>query len=455
MSCDAGHVLDSVVTPPADATAEDAAPGGSFVYWFVLALVMFGIGVALTLVRIPYLVLEPGSTFETEEFVQVEGAESFESPDGEVRFVTVTQRRLSPVGWLISRFRESDMIFHEDELLRGRTFDEQREENAQLMLTSQSNSIAAALTQLGFEVSEPAGVVVIDVIEGGALDGVVSRNDVITAVDGATFTTVQELFDALEPRAPGEEVTLLVNPPGEAPIEVPVTLTGDTAAFLGVARGADVVDAGDGAVIEDVVPGGPVAELLGPGDRITEVDGVAITNFEDLVLMLSERRSGELVQLSAVQPDGTAVEGEVELGSRALERAGLLNAATQFRDAALPFDVEILTEDVGGPSAGLAFTITVLDVLTEGDLTGGNQIVVTGTMNRDGSVGAIGGVHQKAFAARDADAAVFLVPSANLDEARAAVDDLRIEPVDTLADALAIIGELGGNVDELPTDGQL
>ena len=76
-------------------------------------------------------------------------------------------------------------------------------------------------------------------------------------------------------------------------------------------------------------------------------------------------------------------------------------------------------------------------------------------MNRDGSVGAIGGVHQKAFAARDADAAVFLVPSANLDEARAAVDDLRIEPVDTLADALAIIGELGGNVDELPTDGQL
>jgi len=368
VSCDAGHVLDSVVTPPADATAEDAAPGGSFVYWFVLALVMFGIGVALTLVRIPYLVLEPGSTFETEEFVQVEGADSFESPDGEVRFVTVTQRRLSPVGWLISRFRESDMIFHEDELLRGRTFDEQREENAQLMLTSQSNSIAAALTQLGFEVSEPAGVVVIDVVEGGALDGVVTRNDVITAVDGSTFTTVQEMFDALEPRVPGEEVTLLVNPPGEAPVEVPVTLTGDTAAFLGVARGADVVDAGDGAVIEDVVPGGPVADLLGPGDRITEVDG---------------------------------------------------------------------------------------DVLTEGDLTGGNQIVVTGTMNRDGSVGAIGGVHQKAFAARDADAAVFLVPSANLDEARAAVDDLRIEPVDTLADALVIIGELGGNVDELPTDGQL
>ncbi len=455
MSCDAGHVLDSVVAPPADATAEDTSPGGSFVYWFVLALVMFGIGVALTLVRIPYLVLEPGSTFETEEFVQVEGAESFESPDGEVRFVTVTQRRLSPVGWLISRFRESDRIFHEDELLRGRTFDEQREENAQLMLTSQSNSIAAALTQLGFEVSEPAGVVVIDVVEGGALDGVVSRNDVITAVDGQTFTTVQELFDVLDPRQPGEEITLLVNPPGEAPIDVPVTLTGDTAAFLGVARGAEVADAGDGAVIDDVVPLGPVADLLVAGDRITQLDGQPITNFEDLVISLSDRRSGDVVALEAVRLDGSLVTGDVELGSRALERAGLFNAATQFRDAALPFDVEILTEDVGGPSAGLAFTITVLDVLTEGDLTGGNQIVVTGTMNRDGSVGAIGGVHQKAFAARDADAAVFIVPSANFDEARAAVDDLRIEPVDTLADALAIIGELGGNVDELPTDGTL
>ena len=455
MSCDAGHVLDSVVTPSSPETADDVEPGGSFIYWFLVALVLFGLGVGLTLVRIPYLVLQPGSTFETESFVDVDGVEFFENPDGEVSFVTVTQRRLSPTGWLISRFTDSDRIFHEDELLRGRSFDEQREENAQLMLSSQNNSIAAALSQLGFEVAEPAGVVVIDVIEGGALDGDVSRNDVITAVNGTPVATIQEFFDAVDPLPIGDDVTLLINPPGEAPIDLVVELTGDTAAFLGVMRGADATDATTGATIDGVVEGGPVAEVLQVGDQITEVDGAVITSFEDLVVELSTRRSGESVSIRAVGADGTERAADVVLGTRTLERAGLANAATQFRDAELPFDVEILTEDVGGPSAGLAFTLTILDVLTEGDLTGGNEIVVTGTMNRDGSVGAIGGVHQKAFAARDADAAVFIVPSANLDEARAAVDDLRIEPVDTLADALAIIGDLGGNVGDLPTDGQL
>ena len=141
---------------------------------------------------------------------------------------------------------------------------------------------------------------------------------------------------------------------------------------------------------------------------------------------------------------------------RALERAGVLAADTQFRDADLPFDVGFTTENVGGPSAGLAFSLTVLDVLTEGDLAGGANIVVTGSIDRNGNVGRVGGLHQKSFAALDDDADIFIVPEGNLEEAQAAVSEgLRIEGVSTLAEALELIAEFGGNAGELPTDGSL
>ena len=415
---------------------------------------MFAIGVALTTVRLPYLVLEPGDTIETEGFIDVEGLEVFPSPDGEVRFVTVTQRRLSPVGWVISSLSDSDQVFHEDDLLRGRTIDEQREENAQLMLSSQSTAIAAALTELGFEVAEPAGVVVIDVLADGPLAEEVARNDVVRAVNGQTVLTFEEFYDAVDAMAVGDTVTLTVVRPGEAAREIDVVVSGDTAAFLGVARATDDVPDGAGARVDSVVEGGPVDGIIEAEDRIVEVNGDPTPDFGALVEALRQLRSGDEVTV-VVDRGGETVEGQVVLGSRPLERIGVENAGTQFRDAELPFEVDITTEEIGGPSAGLAFTLTILDVLTPGELTGGTEVVVTGTIDRAGNVGPIGGVHQKAFAARDIGADVFLVPTANLAEAEAAVDDVRIEGVDTLDDALEILAELGGNALDLPDDGRL
>ena len=449
------EVLDSVVEPlPAEnaIVAEDTRR--RFVRTFVLALVMFSIGVALTTVRLPYLVLEPGDTLETESFIEVEGLEFFPSPAGEIYFVTVTQRRLSPVGWVISSFSDSDEVFHEDELLRGRTIDEQREENAQLMLSSQSSAIAAALSELGFEVAEPNGVVVIDVVAGGVLDDRVARNDVITAVDGQPVLTFDEFYELVDEIEIGATTTLTVNRRGEGSQDFDVVLTDDTAAFLGVARDPDAASDGSGARIESVVEGGPVADLLEGGDRIIEVDDQPTPDFDSLVEVLRGLRSGDEVSVRATR-GADAVSGSVTLGSRTTERIGISNANTQFRDAELPFEVDITTEEIGGPSAGLAFTLTILDVLTPGELTGGANVVVTGTIDRAGRIGAIGGVHQKAFAARDDGADVFIVPNDNLEEARAAVDDLRIEGVDTLDDALAIIAEFGGNALRLPAASEL
>lgn len=449
-------VADEAV--PFDAPDHPGAFGVGTKFLAFAVLAGLAAGVASFVIRLPYVALEPGNTFETEEYIVVSGAESFTSP-GEVSFVTVTQRRLTPMDWVVSKLQDSDDIFHEDELLRGRTFDEQREENAQLMLTSQNAAISAALDELGFETAEPAGVVVIDVVEGGALDGVLARNDVITQVDGQPVLTLDELFDALSEVEQGGTVELLAGRPGTEPQLVSVELSTDTPAFLGISRAVESVDDAAGVLVDDVVEGGAVEGVLAAGDRIVAIDAVSVDSFETLVGELADRRSGDEVVVEAIRvgDDGEEVliSEPVTLGVRVLDSAGISQAATQLRDTELPFEVGFSTDDIGGPSAGLAFTLTVLDVLTDGDLTGGANVVVTGTIDRDGNVGPIGGVRQKAYAARDGDADIFLVPEANLAEAREAVGDLRIEAVSTLDDALEIIAGFGGNAGSLPDNGQL
>lgn len=429
---------------------------GTKFFAFVCFLLVIA-GACLFLVQLPLLVLEPGNTFETESFIEVEGADSFQSP-GEVSFVTVHQRRLTPIDWLVSQFQDSDEIFHEDVLLGGRTIEEQREENALLMVSSQNSAIAAALNQLGFETAEPAGVVVIDIVEQGALDGELARNDVITQVNGVPVLTADELFDRLADFDAGETITLVAGRPGEDTRTIEVQLTDDTAGFLGISSDPATRDDGQGATIDDVVEGGPVVGIFEGGDRIVNLDGQVIDSFGTLVESLAGRRSGDVVAVEAVRVvdgDETTISAEVALAPRAFERIGLQFADTQFRDADLPVDVGFTTDNIGGPSAGLAFSLSVLDVLTEGDLTGGADIVVTGAIDRFGNVGNVGGVHQKAFAAREAGAEIFIVPDGNFDEASAAVGDLRVESVSSLTEALELISEFGGNVDELPVDGQL
>jgi PDZ domain-containing protein len=115
-----------------------------------------------------------------------------------------------------------------------------------------------------------------------------------------------------------------------------------------------------------------------------------------------------------------------------------------------PVDVTIDSGTVGGPSAGLAFTLAVLDVLTPGELTGGHRVAVTGTMSLDGTVGPVGGAAQKAITVRDAGYEVFLVPTDELDDVKAAIgDDLEVIAVDTLAQALDALASLGGNARSL------
>jgi PDZ domain-containing protein len=103
-----------------------------------------------------------------------------------------------------------------------------------------------------------------------------------------------------------------------------------------------------------------------------------------------------------------------------------------------PVDIEIDAGAIGGPSAGLAFALDIVDELGD-DIDRGRKIVATGELTLDGEVLPIGGVKQKAYGARDAGADIFLVPDANFEDARSAVDDLEVIPVSNFQEALSVL----------------
>jgi len=212
----------------------------------------------------------------------------------------------------------------------------------------------------------------------------------------------------------------------------------------------------------DCVDWSPSDDVLDPGDRILEVEGEPIEGVEDLTRVLEGRKPGDRVSMRIDRPGAGELDVEVELTASPDDPDRTIVGFFPFdtRRVELPFELDIDTGSIGGPSAGLAFTLTLIDELTEGELTGGGDIAVTGTIELDGSVGPIGGLRQKASAVAQTGVDVFLVPGisdkadeeqiaayeAELDAAqRAGGDHLQIIPVRTLEEALDALESLGGD----------
>jgi PDZ domain-containing protein len=146
------------------------------------------------------------------------------------------------------------------------------------------------------------------------------------------------------------------------------------------------------------------------------------------------------------------VTREVTLGRRPGTDQPLIGVLIETR-VDLPLDVTIDSGDVGGPSAGLAWTIGLLDRLTPGSITGGHRVAVTGEILEDGTVGEVGGVGQKAVAARQQGATLFLVPASEAARARANAGSMRVVGVHDVDDALDALTAIGGNADDLGRPG--
>lgn len=212
----------------------------------------------------------------------------------------------------------------------------------------------------------------------------------------------------------------------------------------------------DGVVIQMVVPDTPADGVLEVLDTVVAIDGQPTNATSDLIEILGDAKPGDRIELTVEDLAGTISETvEVTLVENP-ERPGAGFLGIQPVDRIrygtdLDFTVEIDSGSVGGPSAGLAFTLAVLDELTEGELTGGERVAVTGTIRADGSVGRVGGVLQKTAAVRDLGVHTFLVPAElgeeELDQIRErAGDDLTVIPVEDLEQALDALGGLGGDV---------
>jgi Lon-like protease len=218
------------------------------------------------------------------------------------------------------------------------------------------------------------------------------------------------------------------------------------------------VDVEEGAIIvfdlvcEDEPEQDSACNVLEVGDVITGIDGVETPTLSELAGALKGHKAGDVLDVTVV-PYGK-IKSEVRKvrmipNPSDPERSILGFVPADTRKVSLPFEVEIQTAAIGGPSAGLAFTLAILDELTPGELLGSTKVAVTGTISDDGSVGAIGALQQKAVAVKRAGAKVFLVPSGQSEEEIKSAQDavgssLRIIQVATLDDALKVLAELGG-----------
>jgi len=202
--------------------------------------------------------------------------------------------------------------------------------------------------------------------------------------------------------------------------------------------------------VGDVVSGVPAAGVLKPGDVLLAVQGHAVTGYASLRSAVMGVAPGQVVAVhlrrggSEQTVDVTTTKDQV--GQTAL---GVVPRYT------FPFNVKIQIDDIGGPSAGTMFALGIIDKLTPGNLTGGQQIAGTGEISPDGTVSPIGGIAEKMIGARHAGARWFLAPAENCTEVVGHVPaGLRVVRISTLhaaRQAVEAIARGGTAASSLPT----
>jgi PDZ domain-containing protein len=197
-----------------------------------------------------------------------------------------------------------------------------------------------------------------------------------------------------------------------------------------------------GVLVDDVVRGAPAVGKLFPTDVIVSVDGRRVRTTTDLRKILGSRPVGTRFRIG-VRRGGSLAEVPVEtIRDPQAGRPILGIIPGQAATVQLPVHVKIDAGDVGGPSAGLAFALDILEELGR-DVDHGRRIAATGQIELDGSIEPIGGVEQKTIGVRRAGIHVFLVPAGeNAAEARKYAHGVRIVPVKNFQQALRKLATL-------------
>jgi Lon-like protease len=211
------------------------------------------------------------------------------------------------------------------------------------------------------------------------------------------------------------------------------------------AAGKKVVMRPVGVRVTTVFEGLPAFGKLEPGDVVVAIDGKPALTVSDLRARVNGHRAGAVVAFTVRRGTKTLVEKmkTVAVGKGKDRRIVVGIGTDQALDIHLPLQVRINAGSVGGPSAGFAFALDVMEELGR-DVVHGHKVAATGEILPDGSIGPIGGIKQKTIGARAAHVDAFLVPAGdNAQEARKYAHGLRIIPVDTFPQALHALATLG------------
>ena len=181
---------------------------------------------------------------------------------------------------------------------------------------------------------------------------------------------------------------------------------------------------------------GPSVGKLQAGDSVQAVDGTPVATVEQFTSYLKNTKPGQPVTVDFRRKNAPPGVAQITLGSNKDRKYGFAGLSVMNAPWA-PFVVDFNLANVGGPSAGLMFSLAVVDKLTTGNLAGSKFVAGTGTIKADGTVGRIGGIVHKMTAARDAGATVFLVPAENCYEATSdKLPGLQLVKVDNLGGAV-------------------
>lgn len=200
----------------------------------------------------------------------------------------------------------------------------------------------------------------------------------------------------------------------------------------------------EGVEVIGFLENAPAEPYLQEGDRLLTVDGKIVILASEVPLIVQDREVGETVKLELIR-DGRTLEIELETGEHP-EEPGLpflgIYIKTLPWEAEIPVNIEMDTGRIGGPSAGMMFTLEIINQIIDDDLTAGKYIAGTGTIDFTERIGRIGGVAQKVIAAERAGAEFIFVPEANYEDALEAAQLIVVVPVSDLEEVLDFLSNL-------------
>lgn len=208
-----------------------------------------------------------------------------------------------------------------------------------------------------------------------------------------------------------------------------------------------------GIYVDGIVRGMPATKVLEVGDRIYKVDNQEFQTAEEFIEYVGKKEEGEAISIT-FERDGKQHQAEISLSPFPdnPKKVGVGISLVTDRQIKVEPDIELSTEEIGGPSAGLMMALEIYNQLTEVDLTKGYEIAGTGTINSAGEVGPIGGIAQKIVAADKAGIDIFFAPNekgnqtSNYQEAITTGNriqtDMKIVPIDTFNEAVHFLKNL-------------